>query len=112
MLKSQMIGKIDSWAIRWCYNQFKYNRYTIYPTKSKLINNGFDEKGTHNSNGLKRWEVVSSNIVIKCEDLELDQDIVECFAKKYNLHLKTQIGYMLKQYGGYKFIKKVLRLIK
>jgi len=109
MLETQMLGKIDSWAIRWCYNQFKYNTYTIYPTQSKLINNGFDEKGTHNSDGMDRWKVQSSNKIIKFENIELDNDIINCFAEKYNLQLKTRIGYLLKQYGGYQFAKKILK---
>jgi len=82
MLETQMIGKIDSWAIRWCYNQFKYNSYTIYPTKSKLINNGFDEKGTHNSDGQSRWKVNISNENNKLEDVKIDEVILKCFAKK------------------------------
>lgn len=47
MLKNQMVGKIDSWAIRWCYNQFKRNQYTIYPTVSKIKSIGFGIDATH-----------------------------------------------------------------
>ena len=109
MLQMQMIGKIDSWAIRWCYNQFKLNSYTIYPVKSKLINIGFDEKGTHNSSGFSRWSVEVSNEHINFENLEIQNDIIKCFAKQYNMRLKTKIGYFLKQYGGYKFVKRLVK---
>ncbi len=61
MLEVQMLGKIDSWAIRWCYNQFKYNSFTIYPTKSRVVNIGFDSMGTHNSDGSERWDTQISN---------------------------------------------------
>jgi len=111
MLEIQMLGKIDSWAIRWCYNQFRFNAYTIYPTKSKLVNNGFDDKGTHNSDGLKRWEVVSSNKIVNFEDLKVNNKIIDCFAKKYNLQLKTRIGYLLKQFGSYRITKKTIKFI-
>ena len=47
MLKKQMKGDIDSWAIRWCYNQFKNNQLTIFPTKSKVVSIGFDKNATH-----------------------------------------------------------------
>lgn len=107
MLEMQMLGKIDSWAIRWCYNQFKYKTYTIYPTHSKIINIGFDDKGTHNSNGFARWKVQCSNDIVKFENIVLQDNIINCFAKKYNLQLKTKIGYILKQYGGYKLAKKL-----
>lgn len=47
MLKSQMNGIIDSWAIRWCYNQFKRNQLTVFPTVSKVKSIGFGEDATH-----------------------------------------------------------------
>ena len=47
MLKKQMNGKLDSWAIRWCYHQFKQNTLTVYPQKSKIICIGFGENATH-----------------------------------------------------------------
>ena len=31
MLEYQMNDEIDSWAVRWCYNQFKLDMYSIYP---------------------------------------------------------------------------------
>lgn len=112
MLKMQMLGRIDSWAIRWCYNQFRYNAYTVYPAESKLINNGFDEKGTHNSTGEGRWKTMLSNKSIQLKSLEVDEFICRCFAQKYNLKLKTRIGYLLKEHGGYKLIKKIIRFRK
>lgn len=47
MLKKQVMGKIDSWAIRWCYHQFKSNTYTLYPIISKVQNIGFNNMATH-----------------------------------------------------------------
>lgn len=47
MLNKQMQGKIDSWAIRWCYNQYKMDQLTIFPTKSKITNIGFSSDATH-----------------------------------------------------------------
>lgn len=107
MLKMQMLGKIDSWAIRWCYNQFKDGSYTIYPVASKLINNGFDVKGTHNSDGFKRWETKLSTHNVSFNMVELNQKILSCFKKKYDMTCKTKIGYLLREYGGYKFMKKI-----
>lgn len=50
MLKRQMTGKMDSWAIRWWYQQSKQNQFTIYPVLSKVLNNGFDKDATHTTN--------------------------------------------------------------
>lgn len=47
MLKKQMKGKIDSWAIRWCYNQYKKGTYTVFASKSKVKSIGFGENATH-----------------------------------------------------------------
>lgn len=47
MLKRQMNGEIDSWAVRWCFHQFMHNLYTVYPTKTKILNIGDGEDATH-----------------------------------------------------------------
>lgn len=57
MLRYQMSGKIDSWAVRWCYNQAFQNKYTIYPLKSLVTNIGTDGSGTHCDSSSKRFNV-------------------------------------------------------
>lgn len=47
MLDRQMANEISSWAIRWCYAQFKENTVSIFPCKSKVCNIGLDGSGTH-----------------------------------------------------------------
>jgi len=46
-LDRQMLGMIDSWAIRWGYNEYKNGCVTIYPSASYVDNEGFDGSGTH-----------------------------------------------------------------
>ena len=55
MLQKQMTGKLDSWAIRWFYAQFKVAGLTLYPVKSKILNNGFDERATHTTGSKFRY---------------------------------------------------------
>ena len=50
MLESQRNGEIDSWAIRWCYWQSKYDMLTVYPRVSLVRNIGYDGTGTHGGN--------------------------------------------------------------
>lgn len=50
MLKNQMNGKIDSWAIRWCYHQFLNDLKTIYATQSKVKSIGNTKAATHTEN--------------------------------------------------------------
>lgn len=47
MLEKQSKGLINSWAIRWCYHQFRNNMLSVVPVKSKVINNGFGGEATH-----------------------------------------------------------------
>ncbi|HEX9511593.1 MAG TPA: glycosyltransferase [Puia sp.] len=56
MLKRQMEGKLDSWAIRWFYHQYKVNGLTLYPILSKVYNDGFDELATHTRGSNLRYK--------------------------------------------------------
>ncbi len=55
MLRKQMEGKLDSWAIRWFYHQFKVEGLTLYPLFSKVHNIGFDEFATHTKGSDNRY---------------------------------------------------------
>ena len=46
MLKKCMNGG-NMWDIRFCYNMFKMNKYSIVPLISKTKNIGFNEFATH-----------------------------------------------------------------
>lgn len=59
MLDRQMQGKVDSWAIIFCYEQFKQNKVTINPTVSKIKNIGMDGGGTHTAS-TNHWDVILS----------------------------------------------------
>lgn len=50
MLKRQINGKVDSWAIRWHASAFLKNKLTLYPGRSLLNNIGTDGEGTHIKN--------------------------------------------------------------
>ncbi|HCZ9271960.1 TPA: hypothetical protein O4G62_003533 [Vibrio alginolyticus] len=47
MLKKQISGKIDSWAVRFVFNCFKQDKLASYATKSFVSNIGSDGSGTH-----------------------------------------------------------------
>jgi hypothetical protein len=47
MLKRQMEGRVDSWAIRWYYSVFAKGGLVLYPPRSLVANSGFDGTGTH-----------------------------------------------------------------
>ncbi|TGK79437.1 methyltransferase, TIGR04325 family [Leptospira bourretii] len=47
MLKKQIEGKNDSWAVRWYASMFLLNKVTLYPKDSLIQNIGLDSSGTH-----------------------------------------------------------------
>lgn len=51
MLEGWKKGKNKSWAIRFCFSQFLQDKVSLFPTKSFIINNGFDGSGTN----CKKW---------------------------------------------------------
>ena len=113
MLELQMLGKLDSWAIRWCYSQFRQEKYTVYPVQSKVINDGFsDNKGTHNSGSYEKLAIKLNHKAVKFKKLEVKDELVACFKSFHNLSLKTQIGYTLKKFGGYRLAKKFMKTLK
>jgi len=83
MLRYQMNGKIDSWAIRWCYNQSKQNKYSIYPVKSLVNNIGTDGSGTHCDPTSARFQTnleQAFSYVLE-DDLKIDAKIMRNFRK-------------------------------
>jgi len=47
MLQGWKGGRNQSWAIRFCYNQFLQNAVSLFPIISKVDNEGFDGNGTN-----------------------------------------------------------------
>lgn len=47
MLKNQINGVVDSWAIRWYASAFLKNKLTLFPGRSLVHNIGFDFSGRH-----------------------------------------------------------------
>ena len=50
LLRKQIEGKIDSWAIRWHASIFLQNMLTLYPGSSLVHNIGNDKSGTNSGN--------------------------------------------------------------
>jgi hypothetical protein len=47
MLKDQIAGRNNSWAIRWYASALLKNKLTLYPGRSLVLNIGNDNSGTH-----------------------------------------------------------------
>ena len=81
MLAMQMEGKIDSWAIRWCFAQSNQEMYTVYPKISYLENAGCDGSGTHSGSN-RDFYTDMSGALAKCkfEKLGIEEKIVKEFS--------------------------------
>ena len=47
LLFDQMNGVKSSWWVRFCYTEYKLGKLTVYPIRSKVINDGFTAEATH-----------------------------------------------------------------
>jgi hypothetical protein len=88
MLRRQQNGEIDSWAIRFVFNQLLKNQLTYYPIITKVKNIGFDENSTHTTRAFKTNTDLddSLNDVFSFpKDVKLNNEIVKSFAFHYGL---------------------------
>ena len=111
MLKRQIKGQIDSWAIRWCYNQFEEDSYTIYPVKSKVKNIGMDGSGVHCGVSNQHDVILDAkdNKVEFPKKLELNQKILNNFKKHYETNIfKKKIRDILIRLGIFDRLKEIL----
>ncbi|WP_018613828.1 glycosyltransferase [Segetibacter koreensis] len=93
MLKKQMDGKMDSWAIRWCYHQFKHNLYSVYPSVSKVKNIGFGDGATHTFDYFNRYETSldeSGKLNFIFGDPYIDKKIVNAFLVQFSLYTRAK----------------------
>jgi len=76
MLKRQMAGMSDSWAIRWYWSVFKANGLVLSPPQSYIKNIGFDGSGTHGFRSAKKkissMQSLSNKIVNMPTKVEMD----------------------------------------
>lgn len=98
MLRKQQDGKISSWAIRWCYHQFKENLYSVYPLLSKVQNIGFGGTATHmHVTQQGRFATTLDNTGKRNfyfpQKPELDPFFIKQFISRYSL--STRIRYRL-----------------
>ena len=70
MLKKQIEGKVDSWAIRWHASIFLKNMLTLYPGKSLVHNIGNDRSGT-NSGQYNIFDVSLPKSPLSVTDIEV-----------------------------------------
>ncbi len=99
MLKDQINGRNDSWAIRWYATAFLANKLTLYPGRSLVHNIGNDNSGTHCEDTRSHdVELSSTPINLNAIVVEPSQEAWHAFA---NFFRQGKAGLL------YRFITKV-----
>lgn len=98
MLDEQMRGKIDSWAIRFCYSMFNHGMYTVLPVSTKIKTIGRDGSGTHSTKEDHRLDVelIEEGVPYVLEDVEIDQRLVNSFKSKFDYGIMTNVRKYIK----------------
>ncbi|HHQ4724713.1 TPA: hypothetical protein ACSP5O_002409 [Aeromonas veronii] len=90
MLKKQLDGDIDSWAVRFVFNCFLLKKVASYPTRSYITNIGSDGSGTHK--GVNEDKITNKVLLNELPEkismnFKIEPDILKCFnrfvKKKY-----------------------------
>lgn len=89
MLHKQMTGKLDSWAIRWCYHQFKNNLFSVHPIISKIDNVGFTPDATNTTQKFNRFKTIldqGNQTTFKfTNEVQLDSRLIKQFVKPFTI---------------------------
>ncbi|MFO7445922.1 MAG: glycosyltransferase [Ignavibacteriaceae bacterium] len=74
MLKNQIEGRVDSWAIRWHASAFIKNKYTLYPGSPLVKNIGMDEQATHTKK-MNVYDVVIKDTPITVIKIPVEENV-------------------------------------
>jgi hypothetical protein len=103
MLKGQIAGEINSWAVRWYASAFLQDKLTLYPGKSLLNNIGNDGSGS-NCPQQSQFDVDIWEKPIKIGSIKIKENL-----SAYNEYKK----YFRKNFDFYRpFYRKILSKIK
>ena len=105
MLKGWKEGRNQSWAIRFCYNQFVQDAVSLFPLLSKIDNEGFDGSGTNctmynrfkfdfddtESKEFRMPESFEINPQLRREALRYHSISLRIFSKLMNVYYKYKI---------------------
>ena len=95
MLKDQVKGKNNSWAVRWYASAFTEEMYCLYPGKSYIVNIGLDGSGTHcsisedyevnlNSNSqFEKMEIIQEELIARKKFESFFKKIKQNFFRKF-----------------------------
>ncbi len=106
MLKNQIKGKNNSWAIRWYSSILLNDKLCLYPNKSLVAQIGYDGSGIHSSND-DWFEVELSDSPVELLDIPIEESAVaRKVYEKFYKSVKLTYWFKIKN-----LIKKIYRRI-
>ncbi|MBW8332459.1 MAG: glycosyltransferase [Prolixibacteraceae bacterium] len=98
MLTDNFLNKNDSWYVRWAFDHFRKNNYTVFPAYSYVQNIGFAREGTH-CKGINtyRSELVQENkrstdfINFQVPDQQVTRQFLYYFTKQHKIITRLKL---------------------
>lgn len=101
MLNGWHDGRNQSWAIRFCYNQFVNDALSLFPMVSKIDNEGFDGSGT-NCKQYNRYKFVldtsESKVFIMPDEIVVNKSLHRQVLKYHSVYKRIFSRIMNKYY--------------
>jgi len=98
MLKGQIKGTNDSWAVRWYASAFLEDKLTLYPGSSLVQNIGFDGSGKH-CDATEVWTTKLSTNPINLEEISVETSLLawRSFEKHFRSTQKSRVRNLLRK---------------
>lgn len=109
MLRGQIEGLNDSWAVRWYASAFLANKLTLYPGRTLIHNIGNDGSGTHSGGKSTIYNVNLSKTPINFSEVEIGPSEIgytsfEAFFAKTKTSFKSKLQRQIKQVFSKMFV--------
>jgi hypothetical protein len=93
MMKRQMEGKLNSWAIRFCFHQFQHQLFSVHPAISKIQNIGLsDELATNTYQKFNRYSSTldhsGNNTFVFQNPISLNLKVIKQFIKDNSIEAR------------------------
>ena len=98
MLRDQISGKNNSWAVRWYASAFLNDRYTLYPGESLVFHNGGDESGMNTGfDKMMDVELIQRRIRVEIKPVKQDPSVYHAYSKVLKKVHRPPLLYRIKR---------------
>ena len=108
MLRHQMRGERDSWAVRFCYAQARQDMYAVYPRETLTLNIGNDGSGTHcqDTGKPEDFSRLDGKRQITLERVQPNKRVLRDFKNQYRVTFPEAVDWLIRKIFKKKSKKK------